>query len=55
MLFDPNMMPEFKKRKKPKDKGLDSLYKESDMRQKPLSKHNQPSTYVETKVEKRKS
>lgn len=54
MLVDPNRMPEFKKRKKSKDKGLDSLHKGSDMRQKPISKHKQPSIYVETKVEKRK-
>lgn len=48
MLVDPNKMPEFKKKK-------NSLHKGSDMRQKPISKHKQPSIYVETKVEKRKS
>ena len=44
MLVDPNKMPEFKKRAKKRD-----------LRQKPIPKHKQPSIYVETKVEKRKS
>lgn len=68
MLFDPNSMPKLKskrqkimmqKRSESKQKyvgSFDSLHTDStDMRQKPISKHKQPSIYVDVKVEKRKS
>lgn len=50
MLFDPNAMPELKKKKPVSRKN-----RKIDMRQKLISKHKQPSIYVETKVEKRRS
>ena len=48
MLFNPIVMEEFKKKKKPKSKAVSAW----EMKK---GKHKQPSLYVEAKVEKRKS
>lgn len=56
MLFDPNEMPIFHKVKnQTKKKVEEPKRKKVSMRQNEKSKHYQPSTYVATKVEKRKS
>lgn len=60
MLNDPNKMPDYatKKSKWP-FKGTRTIHKGSgythNLKQNEKSKHKQPSIYVETKVEKRKS
>lgn len=57
MLFNPDTMPEYAKRKPKGHAGILSKGK-VDKRshwQNEKSKHKQPSTYVDTKVEKRKS
>lgn len=69
MLNDPNQMPEFKTAKErfmlPKRKSIlvknrTSIARKGkaaivNMRQKPTSKHKQPSIYVDTEVEKRRN
>lgn len=59
MLENPVTMPEFGKHKRKNDPKRKILSKGNPyshkLKQKPLSKHRQPSIYVETKVEKRKS
>lgn len=57
MLFNPDSMPEFKGKRPKGKKGLiskGSPYRHS-LRQKEKSKHRGPSSYVASKVEKRKS
>lgn len=57
MLFDPNEMPNFHKVKNQKQLRKTEKFtrKTVSMRQDEKSKHREPSIYVATKVEKRKS
>lgn len=61
MLFNPDTMPEYSKKKPKRSPGTLSsdhsvgVNKKVSYRQKEKGRHNQPSIYTATKVEKRKS